>query len=92
MSDAKYIPALRFGWLTPIYDPVLRRLMPERALKQRLIAQAQIAAGQHVLDLGAGTGTLTIMLKKTYLGRKLLVWMVIPGYWRGRVKRRPLPA
>jgi len=60
----KYIPALRFGWLTPIYDPVLRRMMPEVALKQRLIAQAQIAAGQRVLDLGAGTGTLTVMIKQ----------------------------
>ncbi len=71
MSDAKYIPALRFGWLTPVYDPVLRRLMPEMALKQRLIAQAQIAAGQHVLDLGAGTGTLTIMLKQAYPGAEV---------------------
>jgi len=66
MSDAKYIPALRFGWLTPVYDPVLRWLMPEMALKQRLISQAQIAAGQRVLDLGAGTGTLTIMVKEAY--------------------------
>jgi len=64
MSDAKYIPALRFGWLTPVYDPALRRMMPETALKQTLIAQAQITAGQRVLDLGAGTGTLTIMLKQ----------------------------
>ena len=60
----KYIPALRFGWLTPIYDPVLRRMMPEVALKQRLIAQARIATGQRVLDLGAGTGTLTTMIKQ----------------------------
>lgn len=66
MSDAKYIPALRFGWLTPVYDPVLRRLMPEMALKQRLISQAQITAGQRVLDLGAGTGTLTIIVKEAY--------------------------
>jgi ubiquinone/menaquinone biosynthesis C-methylase UbiE len=65
-TGPKFIPALRFKWLTPVYDPVLRRMLPEAALKQRLIAQAQIAAGQHVLDLGAGTGTLTIMVKQAY--------------------------
>lgn len=66
MNKPQYIPALRFAWLTPIYDPVLRRMMPEIALKRRLIAQARIAAGQRVLDLGAGTGTLTVMIKQTY--------------------------
>ena len=72
MSDAKYIPALRFGWLTPVYDPVLRRMLPEAALKQRLIAQAQIAAGQRVLDLGAGTGTLTVMVKQSCPGAEVV--------------------
>ncbi len=67
-TGTKYIPALRFAWLTPVYDPVLRRMLPEVALKQRLIAQAQIAAGQRVLDLGAGTGTLMIMVKQSYPG------------------------
>jgi len=47
----KYIPALRFGWLTPIYDPAPRRIVPEITLKQRLIAQAQLAAGQRAFDL-----------------------------------------
>ena len=72
MSDAKYIPALRFGWLTPVYDPVLRRMLPEAALKQRLIAQAQIAAGQRVLDRGAGTGTLTVMVKQSCPGAEVV--------------------
>lgn len=44
----KYTPALRFAWLTPVYDPVLRRMLSRIALKQRLIARTQIAAGQHV--------------------------------------------
>jgi hypothetical protein len=52
----KSIPALRFVWLTPVYDPTLRWMLPEVALKRLLLAQAQIAAGQRVLDLGAGTG------------------------------------
>jgi 2-polyprenyl-3-methyl-5-hydroxy-6-metoxy-1,4-benzoquinol methylase len=61
-------PALRFAWLTPVYDPVLCRMLPEIALKQRLIAQAQMAAGQRVLGLGAGTGTLMIMVKQSCPG------------------------
>ncbi len=37
--------------------------MREQKFKQQLINQARIAAGQQVLDLGCGTGTLTIMIK-----------------------------
>lgn len=62
----KYIPALRFKWLTPLYDPFLRWGMREETFKQQLIKQANIQPGQNILDLGCGTGTLTIMIKQVH--------------------------
>ena len=58
-----YIPAAGHDWLLALYDPVLRFVMRERSFKSRLIEQARIPDMGSVLDLGCGTGTLTIMLK-----------------------------
>ncbi|QJD30582.1 class I SAM-dependent methyltransferase [Methylococcus geothermalis] len=63
---SRYIPAFHFRWLTPWYDPMMRRLYPESALKAALIAQAHIQSGQNVLDVGCGTGTLTLLIKQTH--------------------------
>ena len=62
-QEAKYIPALRLRWLTPLYDPLLKWVMREETFKRRLIEQAHIRPGHHVLDLGCGTGTLTVLIK-----------------------------
>ncbi|MFZ2168264.1 MAG: class I SAM-dependent methyltransferase, partial [Methylococcaceae bacterium] len=51
--------------LTDWYDPVMRHLFPEEALKTSLIAQAAIQPGQNILDMGCGTGTLTLLIKQT---------------------------
>lgn len=64
-SKLEYVPALRFSWLTPYYDAVVGTTTRERSFKQALIQQADIKAGQHVLDLATGTGTLAIWVKQS---------------------------
>ena len=68
MSNAhdKYIPALRRHRLTPLYDPLQRWLLREMTFKTRLMKRARIQAGQRVLDLGCGTGTLSVLVKRTH--------------------------
>ncbi len=61
-----YIPALKYNWLTALYDPLLRWTLRESTFKEQLVQQAGITAGQHVLDLGCGTATLTLLIKQTH--------------------------
>ncbi|MBX9915827.1 MAG: class I SAM-dependent methyltransferase [Nitrosomonas sp.] len=63
-----FIPAFHFHWLTRYYDPMMRRLFPESGIKAALIAQAHVQSGQTVLDMGCGTGTLTLLIKQTEPG------------------------
>jgi ubiquinone/menaquinone biosynthesis C-methylase UbiE len=61
-----FIPALKYRWLTPFYDFVLKWIIGETRFKQQLVEQANIPNGNSVLDIGCGTATLTVMLKKYY--------------------------
>lgn len=72
VSEKRYIPALSFRWLTPLYDPLLKWVMREETFKRRLVQQANIQPNMRLLDLGCGTGTLTIMLKQSAPQAKII--------------------
>lgn len=65
MNSENYIPALRWNWLTRLFDPLISITMPERKFKMALIEQAAILPHHRILDFGIGTATLSLMIKET---------------------------
>lgn len=63
-DDRTFLPALRFRALTPVFDRAVRLTTREQRFKRQLVDQARIAPGDSVLDVGAGTGTLAIMVAR----------------------------
>jgi ubiquinone/menaquinone biosynthesis C-methylase UbiE len=61
---ADYLPAVRFDFLTPVFDIFVKGTTRERAFKRRLLDQAGLTGGLDVLDLGSGSGTLAVWAKQ----------------------------
>lgn len=67
MSNEKdYIPALKYDFLTPFYDSILNLTLRENTFKHRLVENACIEDNYTILDLGCGTGTLSILIKQLF--------------------------
>jgi ubiquinone/menaquinone biosynthesis C-methylase UbiE len=57
-----FVPAAGHDWLLPFYDP-LTWLMGVESAHRRLIEQADLQPGQRVLEIGCGTGNMTVLAK-----------------------------
>jgi ubiquinone/menaquinone biosynthesis C-methylase UbiE len=69
-AHERFVPALGVDWLTPLYDWVAWLTGDERS-KRRLVETAGITPGDRVLDLGCGTGTLCLMVKRACPGARV---------------------
>jgi ubiquinone/menaquinone biosynthesis C-methylase UbiE len=60
-----FIPALHFHRLTPYYDFFIEKTFPVAELNACLLQEAKIQPADAVLDVGCGTGTLALKIKRT---------------------------
>ena len=58
-----YLPAAGHHWSLPLYDPLTKLIGVDRA-RTRLLEQAELRASDQVLDIGCGTGSLAVMIKR----------------------------
>jgi ubiquinone/menaquinone biosynthesis C-methylase UbiE len=64
-SHREFLPAAGTDWLLPFYDP-FTRVLGFGAVRAALIAQAELAPGQQLLDVGCGTGTLAVQIRTAH--------------------------
>ena len=64
-ASRSYVPAAGHHWLLPLYDPLVSLLGGDTARKA-LLDQATIRSTHRVLDIGCGTGTLAVLIKRLH--------------------------
>lgn len=63
-AEPEFTPALGRPGLTGAYDLAIRVLTRERTWRSALLAQLAPADGEAILDVGCGTGTFALLVKK----------------------------
>jgi ubiquinone/menaquinone biosynthesis C-methylase UbiE len=66
MSHQKYVPALSFRWLTPLYDALVEGPMSFARMRRDMLAQMGDLSNNKILDVGSGTGTMSILIKRAF--------------------------
>ena len=60
-----YLPGMSHDWLLPLYDP-LQKLLGFESIHRQLVDQADIRPNHRVLEIGCGTGNLSILIKRLH--------------------------
>ncbi len=66
-----YLPGMGHDRLLPLYDP-LQRLLGLESYHRQLVDQAGIRSGHRVLEIGCGTGNLTLLVKRLHPGAEVV--------------------
>jgi ubiquinone/menaquinone biosynthesis C-methylase UbiE len=67
----EYVPAAGRHWALPFYDLLAKAMGADRA-RQLLVDQAAGAAPGRFLDVGCGTGSLVLLLKRAHPGAEII--------------------
>ena len=65
MSQREFLPAAGHDLFLPVYDPLVGLMGFDRA-RRELVSAANVEPGHQILDIGCGTGTLAVLLKRQY--------------------------
>jgi ubiquinone/menaquinone biosynthesis C-methylase UbiE len=65
VSQREFLPAAGRDVFLPLYDPLVSLMGFGRAVEE-LISQASVESHHEVLDVGCGTGTVIVMLKRAF--------------------------
>jgi ubiquinone/menaquinone biosynthesis C-methylase UbiE len=64
-TQQTYLPAAGHDWFLPLYDP-FTRLLGIDSVHRSLLDHANVQAGQRILEIGCGTGNLTMLAQQVY--------------------------
>lgn len=81
MADStgrSYVPAAGKHWRLPFYD-LMAKLLGADAARALFVEQAACKAGDRVLEIGCGTGSLLLLVKKAQPGAEVIGLDPDPG-------------